>query len=308
MKLYVGVTDGDWFKHLAALPEDQRDEVNFWQPSPRNLPQMQVGDQFLFKLKAPHNAIAGGGIFLKSLVMPVSYAWEAYGEKNGAASLAELRARLVRLRHQAHIDRTDFDIGCILLARPFFLGSSEWIPQPETWAPNVVRGQYYELESPEGRYLLDAVSRRWADRTIEEFIAADRERKEDPRRVWVLSRPGQGYFRSAVASANDWRCAVTRERVLPALEAAHIKPHAESGPNVVPNGLLLRADIHNLLDKYYVTVSPDFRFEVSPRVKEDFENGRDYYRLHGQQLFVPGQEADRPAREFLAWHNTKFRG
>jgi len=31
MKLWVGVTDNDWFRFLAARPE--LEEVNFWQPS-----------------------------------------------------------------------------------------------------------------------------------------------------------------------------------------------------------------------------------------------------------------------------------
>jgi len=309
MRLYVGVTDGDWFRHLASLREEERDEVNFWQPSPARLPQMQVGDQFLFKLKAPDNAIAGGGVFLKSLVMPVSYAWEAYGVKNGAASMGELRTRLQRLRHDARVERGDFDIGCILLSRPFFLKPESWIPQPRTWAPNIVRGRYYDLNSPEARHLMDAVSMRMADRTLEQFVAADREREKDPRKVWVLSRPGQGYFRSAVASAYNWRCAVTGERVLPALEAAHIRPHSEKGPNEVRNGLMLRADIHNLLDRGYVTVSPDSHFEVSKTVREDFENGRDYYALHGSTLRLPKAEVEQPSPEFVRWHNDHvFRG
>jgi len=306
MRLYVGVTDGDWFEFLSSRPGV--DEVNFWQPSPQNLPRLALGDLFLFKLKSPHNAIAGGGYFLRALQMPVSYAWEAYEEKNGAASLQDLRARLLRLRHGAGIERGDFQIGCLLLTQPFFLDRCKWIPQPRTWAPNIVRGQYYELDSEEGRYLFDAVNALQTDRVLEQLVVSDAPRTEDPRRVWTLLRPGQGYFRSTVASAYNWRCAVTQERVLPALEAVHIRPYSEEGPNEVRNGLLLRADIHNLLDQFYVTISPGFRFEVGKKVKEDFENGRDYYKLHGQKLFVPGAESERPAPEFTAWHNAKFKG
>jgi putative restriction endonuclease len=308
VRLYVGVTDGDWFEFLSSRPNV--DEVNFWQPSPQNLPRLALGDLFLFKLKSPHNAIAGGGYFLRGLQMPVSYAWEAYAEKNGAATLQDLRTRLVRLRHSASIERGDFKIGCLLLTQPFFLERSQWIPQPSTWSANIVRGQYYEIGCPEGKYLFDAVSRTQTDRMLEQVVAADapRTETEEPRRVWALLRPGQGYFRSTVASAYNWRCAVTQERVLPALEAAHIQPYSEKGPNEVRNGLMLRADIHNLLDQFYVTVSPDSRFEVGKKVKEDFENGRDYYKLHGQKLFLPGAESERPGREFLDWHNGKFRG
>jgi len=306
MRLYVGVTDGDWFRFLSS--RGNVDEVNFWQPSPQNLPRLALGDLFLFKLKAPHNAIAGGGYFLRALQMPVSYAWQAYGENNGAATQENLRARLVRLRQGAGIERGDFQIGCLLLTRPFFLAEPQWIPQPKTWASNIVRGQYYELESAEGKYLFDAVNRLQTDKMLEQFVVSDAPRTEDPRRVWALLRPGQGYFRSAVASAYDWRCAVTRERVLPALEAAHIQPFAEKGPNETRNGLLLRADIHNLFDQNYVTVTPDMQFRVSSKVREDFENGRDYYSLDKQPLYVPGAESERPAREFLDWHNSRFRG
>jgi putative restriction endonuclease len=171
MRLYVGVTDSDWFEFLSSRPNV--DEVNFWQPSPQNLPRLALGDMFLFKLKSPHNAIAGGGYFLRALQMPVSYAWEAYAEKNGAASLQDLRTRLVRLRSSAKIERGDFRIGCLLLTQPFFLSRDKWIPQPRTWASNIVRGQYYDSESPEGKYLFDAVSRTQTDRMLEQVIAAD---------------------------------------------------------------------------------------------------------------------------------------
>ena len=45
----------------------------------------------------------------------------------------------------------------------------------------------------------------------------------------------------------------------------------------VDNGLLLRLDIHRLFDRGYVTVDRDYRFVVSRRLKEEFDNGRTYY-------------------------------
>ena len=40
--------------------------------------------------------------------------------------------------------------------------------------------------------------------------------------------------------------AITGEKTLPVLNAAHIKPYAEEGPHEVRNGLLLREDLHTL--------------------------------------------------------------
>jgi hypothetical protein len=98
------------------------------------------------------------------------------------------------------------------------------------------------------------------------------------------------------------RCAVTQERTLPVLEAAHIRPYAMQGTHEVSNGLLLRTDLHKLFDRGYVTISQDQRFEVSSRIKEEFENGRDYYALHGKEVCFPKLPDLRPSPAALEWH------
>ncbi|PSO48774.1 MAG: hypothetical protein BRC33_08750 [Cyanobacteria bacterium SW_9_44_58] len=51
---------------------------------------------------------------------------------------------------------------------------------------------------------------------------------------------------------------MTGERTLPALDAAHIKPYAQSGSHTISNGLLLRADLHRLFDRFYITITPNY--------------------------------------------------
>ena len=121
------------------------------------------------------------------------------------------------------------------------------------------------------------------------------------------ARLGQGAFRIMVTDAYTRRCAITGERTLPALEAAHIKPFSKSGPNVTSNGLLLRSDLHKLFDSGYLAITPDLSVEVSRKIKEEYENGRAYYALHGQKLVVvPGSSGDRPSAKFLEWHNSNI--
>jgi putative restriction endonuclease len=98
------------------------------------------------------------------------------------------------------------------------------------------------------------------------------------------------------------RCAVTGERALPALEAAHIKPVSQQGLHRTNNGLLLRSDIHRLFDEGYVTVTPDCCFRVSKRLKTDFDNGEEYRRFVGREVPVPTNPEDRPDCELLEWH------
>ena len=103
----------------------------------------------------------------------------------------------------------------------------------------------------------------------------------------IRPRLGQGAFRLLVTDLYGRRCAITRERTLPALEAAHSgKPYGNGGEHVGANGILFRRDIHSLFDAGYVTITKDYRFEVSKRIKEEFENGREYYALNGKSVAV----------------------
>lgn len=96
VSIFVGVTDNDWFDYLSARPVE---EVNFWAPSGRtNFCALQPGELFLFKLHSPENFIVGGGIFSHASLLPLSIAWEAFGEKNGVESAKEMRQRIGRYR------------------------------------------------------------------------------------------------------------------------------------------------------------------------------------------------------------------
>ena len=99
---------------------------------------------------------------------------------------------------------------------------------------------------------------------------------------------------------------MTQEKVLPALDAAHIRPFSEGGEHSITNGLLLRSDVHRLFDRGYVTVIPENHFEVSRKVREDFHNGRDYYALHGKKIWTPSDTGFQPNKDHLAWHNEKI--
>jgi len=307
MRVFVGVTDYDWFKTLSAIPEI--DEVNFWQPSGKTrFRALDPGELFPFKLHSPHNYIVGGGFFAYSNIIPVNLAWDAFGEKNGARSLAEMCRLIANLRHVGTSSHPDYQIGCILLEQPFFFSRPDWIPVPPDWSPNIVRGKGYDLSTETGLKLWNEVYKRLQtiDISKPEVSSITEEIRRYGEPTVITPRLGQGSFRIMVTDAYQRRCAVTRERTLPALEAAHIKPYNDSGPHDVRNGLLLRSDIHKLFDTGYVTLSLDYHFEVSRRIKEEFENGRDYYALHGKPIQLPGSKTYWPDSKYISWHNEKI--
>lgn len=305
MKFYVGVTDNKWFAYLAQL---QPDEVNFWQPGGNvSFKAIDQYAPFLFKLHSPDNYIVGGGFFVRHSFLPLSLAWESFQQKNGAPDYLTFRTAIMKYRERRGRDGDgDPVIGCIILTSPFFFPEDKWIPVPRDWSPNIVQGKTYSTESPEGASLWDEVQARLdnafvlAESTPQNFVVRERYGREQ----LIHPRLGQGAFRVLVTEAYDRRCAITGEKTLPVLDASHIKPYSEGGPHSVNNGLLLRKDLHTLFDRGYMTVTEDYRIEVSRRIKEDYGNGREYYKMHGRPLSVlPRNILELPSREFIQWHN-----
>ncbi len=299
MNLWVAVTDSDWFAFLRAR---RPEEANFWQPSGgRQFRALDPGEPFLFKLHSPRNFVVGGGFFLRHTTLPCSLAWSSFGETNGVADFPAFRERIRKYRRaESDSPHPDPVIGCNILAEPFFWSEKDWIPVPADWAPNIVQGKTYDTTKPLGAGLWASVLQRLGR------LGSDENPERYTAEFLTRARLGQGAFRVLVTDAYNRRCAITGERTLPVLEAAHIRPYAEDGPHRVSNGLLLRSDLHILFDRGYVTVTPEYRIEVSRRIKEEFANGRDYYAHHGERLLVlPGDPHEQPGRDFLRWHNER---
>jgi putative restriction endonuclease len=138
MNFYLAVTDINWYNNLSKIdPED----INFWQPGGKtNFKILSPGEPFLFKLKV-HNVIGGVGFFFKQIFLPISLAWETFGERNGFETYSQFRRAIMNLR----TDKTNSNpqIGCIVLTNPIFFKSKDWISLPENWSSNIVQGKSY---------------------------------------------------------------------------------------------------------------------------------------------------------------------
>lgn len=309
MKGWIANTHHDWFDFLAQ--KRFWPEVNFWTPSDYFAFRGESGSPFFFRLLSPRNVIGGFGYVQRFARLPEWLAWECFGEGNGASSLQIMSDRLAKIRLKSDIkDRGEFkQIGCIILADAVFFPPEMWVAQPSNWKKANLRYEGYSLDEGEGRRIWNACLPTAVALGAGPVIP---EEQEVPAARWgepVLVRPrlGQGAFRVAVTDAYGRACTVTGEHSLPVLEAAHIQPFASDGPHAVTNGLLLRSDLHKLFDRGYLTVTPDHHLEVSPALKQHFDNGHSYYPLHGQKVALPQRAADHPSRDLLRWHNeNKF--
>lgn len=118
----------------------------------------------------------------------------------------------------------------------------------------------------------------------------------------VVRRKGQASFRKQLVQAYDCTCAVTRYHAEAALEAAHIISYLGKASQNVCNGLLLRADIHNLYDGNLLSVDPD---GMVVRIAPALEN-TEYSELSGSRIRIPQDPLLQPSPVRLAVHFQEF--
>ena len=306
LEYWIGVTDQDWFDfHLAH----QSTEVNFWAPGgERQFSAIPEGGLFLFKLKSPINKIVGGGWFIKSTTLPLELAWRAYGPGNGADEISALKAKIISIRSKMSKPISENPvIGCTLLTDCFWLPEEQWIDQPKDWSRGIVQGKRYEATTGEGARVWQKVQG-----LLRALPFSPREGEVDDRYgMPYMTKPrlGQAGFRISVMDAYSYRCAVTEEKTLPVLEAAHIKPYAEGGVHEVSNGILLRSDFHALFDTGYLTFDENYRILISSQIREQFTGGESYYKYHGHQIpNLPRRPDWLPSKSALAWKNRNWKG
>ena len=108
-------------------------------------------------------------------------------------------------------------------------------------------------------------------------------------------------LRQSLIEAYGARCALTDCDAVEALEAAHILPYDGPATNNLPNGILLRSDIHTLFDLGSIATDPStMALLLSPALADTT-----YGELAGRTLRVPAEEALRPSKSALQQHRLR---
>lgn len=112
-------------------------------------------------------------------------------------------------------------------------------------------------------------------------------------------------FRKTVLRAYGERCALTGLRLINGggraeAEAAHIRPVANDGPDIVSNGLALSGTAHWMFDRGLVGLDADHKVLIS-RQANDPEAVRSMINASGN-LIAPERQSECPRSEFVAWH------
>jgi putative restriction endonuclease len=182
------------------------------------------------------------------------------------------------------------------------------------------------LEEDEGRLILElghagqlGVSSEYSDNSAAgEVLVAERTRRV----VDAVVRDAR--FRRQVMSAYDFKCAVTgltvgspaEGRATRLLDAAHIRPVGDQGPDSVNNGLSMTPTVHRLFDEGLVTVrwqATELQLLRSPALEPEMiespEQGTSIRLETGMRLILPTDRSNWPSQEQVRYHQRQiFRG
>lgn len=105
----------------------------------------------------------------------------------------------------------------------------------------------------------------------------------------IVKRQGQPAFRKKLLKAYNNRCAISRCDCPDALEAAHIRPYKGKHTNHIKNGILLRSDIHTLVDLGKIRIDSDYKVDICDDLKSTV-----YGKFHNSRLALPREKKDWP--------------
>ena len=102
----------------------------------------------------------------------------------------------------------------------------------------------------------------------------------------ISRRPEQRKFRERLLVAYGGKCAVTGSNTESVLEAAHLRAWTEN--NHTSDGILLRVDLHRLMEKGLLIINRDYTVSITDRL------GEPYDQLDGKKVSLPKLKQDWP--------------
>lgn len=149
-------------------------------------------------------------------------------------------------------------------------------------------------------------------KSLEQLIDInDVEIKEGKERERIVrQRVNQSFFRAMILASYNFSCCITGIKNTDLLVASHITPWSDDAENRLNprNGLCLNALHDKAFDKYLITISPEYKIQLSKKIKAESKNKlveENFLQFDQQEIKLPQKFL--PDEKFLLRHNAEFK-
>lgn len=128
--------------------------------------------------------------------------------------------------------------------------------------------------------------------------------------VEAKRRGHQAVFSRMIMSAYKEKCALTKLSVRQLLEAAHIIPDSENGPQTVNNGIAMSRIHHKAYDSNLLGIDADYKIHIRQDdriILGDYFAGVCFSELSGKTIWLPRDKSLRPDPDFLDQRFQEFK-
>lgn len=294
----ISPTDYNWLQQLKASGSNSY--VNFWTPTPWNIKKLKPGSKWYFLLKSPIRKIGGFGEFVDYSNLTADEAWREYGQRNGCVNKLQLIERI-----QTYIDKnskefggqqinaSNYKIGCITLNNCEFWEEEHYkdpISYQVDFPKEIVKFKYFEQYDPFTNSYDTSHNFQLLNEPRENYKKETNQRK------------GQGAFKGKVLKAYNNKCCISGENCPELLDAAHLQPYLNESSNHIQNGLLIRVDLHRLLDKGLLCIDQNYVVHISTLLRNTL-----YMNYDGIKISLPANQREHPSKEALRLIQFNFR-
>ncbi|MCP4937267.1 MAG: restriction endonuclease [bacterium] len=139
-------------------------------------------------------------------------------------------------------------------------------------------------------------------------FSEEQETFDRPITQQIINRPFRDQaFREAVRTAYDKTCAFTGLKLIngggrPEVQAAHIRPVADKGPDSVRNGLALSGTVHWMFDRGLISLNDDYKII---KAGNGIPEAMDRLLLPSGQMMLPERPEYHPAMSYLKYHREQ---
>lgn len=135
------------------------------------------------------------------------------------------------------------------------------------------------------------------------------ERKRRIVEILVNRKVRDVCFRRSVCKAYDYRCAFTGLKIADnagraEVQAAHIWPVAEGGPDTIQNGIALSATVHWLFDRHLISIADDYSLLIAyDSIPNELAT---LFEKHTPRIVLPSNRQFWPHPTYIARHRKVF--